>query len=118
MVLDVGAAPFRLASVDRTEGEAALVLASTCSSITKRLAFETDGNLALDLTWDTAEFPDGSTLATEFSLAHPRRLEPDAEAKVVRYDIITLARSERGFEHILQGEAVAVGWPTEDATAT
>jgi len=80
-------------------------------SISKRLWFGADGGVRLELEWSGEDLPPDGMLWTELSLAYDRGLTATPKAQERREEIITLARSERGYEEIRQGEAVSFGWP-------
>ena len=76
----------------------------------KRLTFDVAGCLDVAYTWDGAAHPN-AIFAPELSLARdvPLRLQPETE--VWRSNIITVARSERGFEETVQGISLTPRWP-------
>ena len=62
----------------------------------------------------------GDLFATELSLAGPVSLEPAPAAEEWRYEIETVAKSERGLDRTRQGEVVTLpvarlGWETAAA---
>lgn len=111
--LDLAGLPFALREVTSTEGEVVVSLEHTEGgvSIRKRLLFGADGAVRVELEWDPKGLPEDGILWTELSLAHERRLTPTPVAEERREEIVTLARSERGYEEIRQGVAVSFGWP-------
>jgi hypothetical protein len=70
----------------------------------------------MSLEWDAAAI-DGSVW-TEVWLAHDRSLRPSEPFRKVHEDVVTLARSERGYEEVRQGEIVRFGWPASALRAT
>ncbi|HWP66941.1 MAG TPA: alpha-amylase/4-alpha-glucanotransferase domain-containing protein, partial [Candidatus Limnocylindria bacterium] len=80
------------------------------SGLEKCLSFHQDGTLSAALVW-TPGAP-GSWFTTEISTSRPLLLDTDAAA-VRRHPIETVAKSERGLERTVQGEAVVAGWPAD-----
>jgi 4-alpha-glucanotransferase len=78
----------------------------------KRYRFPASGPIVLEYRWDPAAVGSG-WFAPEVSLAHPAtvRFVPDGETW--EYDIVTVAKSERGFEETVQGRSLTVRWPVE-----
>lgn len=83
----------------------------------KTLEVHGDGRIEATLDWSEADFPTDGLVVTRMALAHPMRVEPEVTEgescapRESRTRIITLARSERGFEEIDQGELVELAWP-------
>ncbi len=80
----------------------------------KTLEIHGDGTVEATLDWNAADLPADSVVVTRLPLAHPMRVEAEAfggESRESRTRIVTLARSERGFEEIDQGELVELAWP-------
>lgn len=83
----------------------------------KRLEIHGDGRIEAKLDWSAAELPADSLIVTRLPLAHPMRVEPivagdeSCAPRESRTRIVTLARSERGFEEVDQGELVELAWP-------
>ncbi|MYH10776.1 MAG: DUF1925 domain-containing protein [Gemmatimonadales bacterium] len=116
--------PFRLAGLpdvapDSGSGRIRLRLESEpgLPRLEKTLEIRGDGRIEATLDWSAGDLPEGSLVATRLSLAHPIRVEPmvtEGESRAPRESrtrIVTLARSERGFEEIDQGELVELAWP-------
>ena len=65
-------------------------------------------------TWDPAAAEPGDRFATELSLAGPvSGFAATPPAEEWRFDIETVAKSERGFDRTRQGENVTLRWPVE-----
>ena len=81
------------------------------NDLEKRLTFDVAGCVDVAYSWNTAAAPANAVFAPELSLARevPLRLQPDAD--VWRYQITTVARSERGFEETVQGVSITPRWP-------
>ena len=77
----------------------------------KMLDIHDDGRIDANLDWSEAGRPAGAVVVTRLPLAHPGRVEATPAAAESRERIVTLARSERGFERIDQGEIVELAWP-------
>jgi len=96
------------ATIDRPPGAVEVGLAAP--GLEKRLRFDEDGSVTATFAWTLGD----STcwVTTELSVAGSVRLESDAGGEW-RYPIETVAKSERGLERTVQGEAVVLGWPAE-----
>jgi Domain of unknown function (DUF1926) len=79
----------------------------------KHIRFDADGRIGVRWTWDPAAAEPGDRFATELSLAGPVRIAATPAAEEWRFDIETVAKSERGFDRTRQGENVTLRWPVE-----
>lgn len=79
--------------------------------VERTLHFSPEGGLEARYRWDPARFPSGAFFTVEVSLATPAPVEAEPAGQVWTYPVVTVPRSERGFEHIAQGESVTVVWP-------
>lgn len=123
IVVDWRPHPFRLARVPDLEpgsasGRIRLHLESEpgLPRLEKTLDVHGDGRIEATLDWSAADLPADSRIVTRLPLAHPMRIEAGASGGAPRESrtrIVTLARSERGFEEIDQGELVELAWPAE-----
>lgn len=77
----------------------------------KILAFTERGDIRLEYKWDGDAFPETAQFAVEVSVAHPLHVTAEPEGRIWTYPIVTVPRSERGFERITQGESITVMWP-------
>ena len=104
------AAPMR-ARVSVSADSATVVLQGGGNDLEKRLTFDRAGRLDVAYTWNGSAAPANAVFAPELSLARevPLRVQPDAD--VWRSTIITVARSERGFEETVQGISLTPRWP-------
>ncbi|MFV1987615.1 MAG: alpha-amylase/4-alpha-glucanotransferase domain-containing protein, partial [Gemmatimonadota bacterium] len=94
--------------VDVAVGPAAAVVSLESTNqgrLKKRVSFRPDGHLSVELEWDPSALPEDAMVWTEVSLAYERTLAASPEPQEQREPIVTLARSERGYEEIRQGEA-------------
>jgi 4-alpha-glucanotransferase len=100
-------------SVDRRGDAVELVcrVAEGRARLEKRLAFAPDGGLTVGWTWNPEAADPGDLFTSELSLGGPLSLVPTPEAEVWRFDIETVAKSERGLDRTRQGEAVLLRWP-------
>jgi hypothetical protein len=83
----------------------------------KRLRFDPQGGLSVSWTWDPEAADPGDMFTTELSLGGPVTLEAQPEAEEWRFDIETVAKSERGLDRTRQGESVLLRWPVQAGTA-
>lgn len=119
--------PFRLARVPDLEpgpgfGRIRLHLESEpgLPRLRKTLDIHGDGRIETTLDWSAADIPGDGVVVTRLPLAHPMRIRANAaggEPRESRTRIVTLARSERGFEEIDQGELVEFAWPAAAGSA-
>jgi hypothetical protein len=87
-------------------------------NLVKRLRIAADGGVSCAWTWNAPSggWPDGAWFATELSVATPVDITaPGAEEW--RYDIETVAKSEKGFDRLRQGTALVYRWPIEAGRA-
>jgi hypothetical protein len=85
--------------------------------LNKRLSFDPQGTITVSWTWDPAAADPDDMFTTELSLGGPVALEPKPPAEEWRFDIETVAKSERGLDRTRQGESVALRWPVQAAAA-
>lgn len=78
--------------------------------LTKRITIETGGGLRVEWTWDPAAWPADRWFTSEWSLFAALALESDA-VEEWRYPVETVAKSERGLDLTVQGEATVLVWP-------
>jgi len=93
-------------TIDRRPG--AIEVGLTAPGIEKRLRFDDEGSAFATFAWTPGD--PTCWFTTELSLAGSVALESDASGQW-RYPIETVAKSERGLERTVQGEAVVLGWP-------
>ncbi|HLA91538.1 MAG TPA: alpha-amylase/4-alpha-glucanotransferase domain-containing protein [Gemmatimonadaceae bacterium] len=95
----------RCAATVEVDSDAITVCCET-PGFTVRWRFGAGGALGVRYWWDATSLPDGARFAPELSLAGPLALDAPGALEVWRYDIETVARSERGVERVRQGESV------------
>jgi 4-alpha-glucanotransferase len=102
-------------TVERRNGgvEVVCTVADGRARLEKRIHFDAEGRIGVWWTWDPAAAEPGDRFATELSLAGPVRLAATPAAEEWRFDIETVAKSERGFDRTRQGENVTLRWPVE-----
>jgi hypothetical protein len=83
------------------------------SRLEKRLWCDAEGNLAVAWRWDPSAAEPGDLFATELSLAGSVTLTATPAAGEWRFEIETIAKSERGLDRTRQGESVTLRWPVE-----
>jgi hypothetical protein len=88
------------------------------TTIRKRILVTDTGMIRMDLEWECPDLSDEATVWTEIWLAFARVLEPSLPVSEEREEVVTLARSEQGYEEIRQGEIVRYGWPAAAGRAT
>jgi len=88
------------------------------SRLEKRLWCDAEGNLAVSWRWDGAAAEPGDLFATELSVAAPVVLGAAPAADEWRFEIETVAKSERGLDRTRQGESITLRWPVELAGAS
>jgi hypothetical protein len=90
--------------------EGALIFTFELDRLTKTIRIHPAGRLELTLAWEDRDWPADAWFTTELSLGHPLAIEAP-RATEWRYPIATVAQSERGLDHTIQGESVTLGWP-------
>ena len=78
---------------------------------------DADGTVTARWRLPAAGLPEGAVFATELSLFRPLELRASDGAETWTYPIETVAKSERGLDRTVQGEAVVVRWPASLGTA-
>lgn len=104
--------PFRLiAHADRCECHL------QGSALNKVIVVDSDGSLSCDWSWDPDAFAAGAWFTTELSSALELAIDaPGAEQW--DYPIETVAKSERGFDHTVQGTATVLRWGVATGSAS
>ena len=94
-------------------GAVSVHMEATDGSLVKHITVHNDGAIELAWEWDATE----GWFSTELSLSAPVKVIPDGDAKVIRYPIETVSKSEKGFDRTVQGESVVVLWPGQRGSA-
>ncbi len=99
-------------SVFMHEGQVVVELGGE-GSLTKRLRFSAEGQIAVDYEWMPQPGTDGAQFSTEITTSVPVNIITEAGADETHWDysVETLARSEQGFEKTVQGQATVLCWP-------
>ena len=63
--------------------------------------------------WEPSAAETGDLFATELSVAGAVSLSPTPSADEWRFEIETVAKSERGLDRTRQGESITLRWPVE-----
>ncbi len=107
-------------TVERRHGavEVVCTVADGRARLEKRIRCDADGRIGVRWAWDPEAAEPGDRFATELSLAGPVRLAASPAADEWRFDIETVAKSERGFDRTRQGENVTLRWPVELGAAS
>lgn len=101
------------------DGEAAIAIASERPHLEKLLRFTPDGSIEAEFAWTGTAYPDDCVFTTEISLSAPMRVEILAgTAEIWRYPVETIAKSERGLDRTVQGEAIVVRAPVTVSALT
>ncbi len=103
-------------TVDRTAN--GLTISCALGALTKELRFTASGALTIDYRWEPTVAGADDRFAPEFSLASPLDLCARPEAEIWRYDIETIAKSERGLDRTRQGESITPRWPVRLGAAS
>jgi 4-alpha-glucanotransferase len=106
-------------TVERRQGSVEVVCtaAEGSAGFTKRIRFEANGRMSVSWRWKEDAGPAGSLFASELSLGGPLLLEPSPATEPWRFDIETVAKSERGLDRTRQGESVTFLWLVEAGAA-
>jgi alpha-amylase/alpha-mannosidase (GH57 family) len=75
-------------------------------NIEKRIHFAENGEITVTWKWE----PSDERFATEISLFRPLDITASPAAKESRMTVETVAKSEKGFDRTVQGEAVTLEW--------
>lgn len=95
------------------------VLLSGTHGLEKVIRFAADGSVVVSYRWEAGAVPGEAVFAPELSVSRPLtvRFAPEPE-RVWRYRIETVAKSEKGFDRTLQGEAITPLWRAGAEAAT
>lgn len=82
----------------------------------KTIRVEADGALHAEWEWEPATAADATWFSTELSISGPAEIAAEG-AERWDYPVETVAKSERGFDRVTQGEAVVLLWPASTGAA-
>ena len=85
--------------------------------IEKRITFADDGSLDVSWKWESSPFEEGAYFSSEISVTRPLDIQADPAAGRSTMPVETIAKSEKGFERTVQGEAVTLLWPSSHGAA-
>jgi hypothetical protein len=72
---------------------------------------ESDGTLEVQFEWwPDPDWPAAAWFTSELSLFRDLTVSA-SEAECWRHPIETVSKSERGFDHTVQGESITLAWP-------
>jgi hypothetical protein len=97
--------------VERTADVVEVVMRDSTGMLEKRVHVRDDGRLGVSYRWDPSAFAPDDCFTTELSVSRPIQLQLVPDVELWRHPIETIAKSERGFDRMLQGESVTVRWP-------
>lgn len=107
--------------IEEGEGELAVIVAVAREGapyFQKRISVAANGGLRVDYQWDPAAFPAECWFAPELSLSAALPLACVPAGEIWGYDITTVAKSERGLDHTLQGRSLTPRWPVTAGRAS
>lgn len=87
------------------------------AGLEKRVRFTPSGGLTVTYRWDAAAFPPDAFFCPEISTSRQVELDLEPLAEVWSFPLVTLSRSERGFEQTVQGHSYTPRWPRGVAEA-
>lgn len=108
--------PLEIHHTDRNDDTATIALAG--DGLTKTITWGDDGTLTVDWRWEPPPepWPEGSWFTTELSTPVAPQIEVTG-AERWEYQIVTMAKSEQGFDRTVQGTAVVLCWPASAGEA-
>ncbi len=86
------------------------------SDLTKRIRVRAGGGLEVQWCWDPGGWATEGQFTSEWSLFAPMALESDAVDRW-EYAVETVAKSERGLDRTVQGQATVFRWPVSAGRA-
>lgn len=98
----------RAARVDVADHADRIEVTLAWSDHTKRITVRTGGTVEVSWQWDPSAWGDG-WFSSEWSWFEPTPMETDGAQW--EYPVETVAKSERGLDRTVQGNAVVVRWP-------
>jgi alpha-amylase len=102
-------------SVERRKGgvEITCTVPEGRSRLEKRIWCDAEGHVAVTWRWEPSAAEPGDLFATELSVAGAVSVSPTPSADEWRFEIETVAKSERGLDRTRQGESITLRWPVE-----
>jgi hypothetical protein len=103
--------------VERTETTVTVRMRDAERLLEKRLTFAVDGTIEAAWRWEAGVGDATSWFTTELSLACPVMIDTSNTSRAWRYEIETVAMSERGLDRTRQGTADVRAWPVTAGSA-
>jgi 4-alpha-glucanotransferase len=102
-------------SVERRKGgvEITCTVPEGRNRLEKRIWCDAEGHVAVTWHWEPSAAETGDLFATELSVAGAVSVSPTPSADEWRFEIETVAKSERGLDRTRQGESITLRWPVE-----
>jgi hypothetical protein len=97
--------------------ELLLTLGDGSARLEKRILFTSEGQIAVSYSWDAGMADPDDIFATELSLAGALDLRCTPASEEWRFEIETVAKSERGLDRTRQGESITLRWPVHQGKA-
>jgi hypothetical protein len=108
-----------LTSVVTATPDAVEVLLQGSAGFEKVIRFSAEGVVMVSYRWDPTALPADAWFAPELSLSRPVRFQLAPEPSLMwRYQIETVAKSEKGLDRTVQGESITPLWPAALGAAT
>jgi hypothetical protein len=100
-------------SVERRKGGVEIVctVPDGSAGVEKRVWCDAEGNVEVSWRWEPSLGQAGDRFATELSVAGAVALVATPAAEEWRFEIETVAKSERGLDRTRQGESITFRWP-------
>jgi 4-alpha-glucanotransferase len=97
--------------------ELLFTLGDGSARLEKRILFTPEGQIAVGYSWEAGVADPDDIFATELSLAGALDLRCTPASEEWRFDIETVAKSERGLDRTRQGESITLRWPVRQGHA-
>ncbi|HKT60540.1 MAG TPA: alpha-amylase/4-alpha-glucanotransferase domain-containing protein [Gemmatimonadales bacterium] len=100
-------------AVERRNGGVEIVcsLPDGSTELEKRVWCDAEGRVTVSWRWEQSAGEPGDCFATELSVAGAVALVATPAAEEWRFEIETVAKSERGLDRTRQGESITLRWP-------
>jgi hypothetical protein len=82
----------------------------TGDGIEKRISFSETGEIAVSWKWTASALGAGAHFSSEVSLTRPLHIDATPDAVVSTETVETVAKSEKGLDRTVQGEALTFQW--------
>jgi len=93
------------------------ILGEGSARLEKRVLFTLDGRITVGYAWDAGVAHPDDLFTTELSLGGPLEVRCTPVGEEWRFDIETVAKSERGLDRTRQGESITLRWPVHRGEA-